>query len=71
MRLSIPKAHGVGEEEGMLLEDMAGADPMALGGVVPTDPAEVASDLAEVDMDLQMEGGEYQWVPWQPEQALA
>ena len=55
----------------MLLEDMAGVDPMALGGVVPTDPAEVASDLAEVDMDLQMEGGEYQWVPWQPEQALA
>ena len=55
----------------MLLEDMAGADPMALGGVVPTDPAGVASGLAEVDMDLPMEGEEYQWVPWQPEQALA
>ena len=55
----------------MLLEAMAGADPMALGGVVPTDPAEVATDLAEVDMDLLLEGEEYQWVQWQPEQALA
>ena len=71
MRPSIPKAHGVGEEEDMLLEAMAGADPMALGGVVLTDPAEVATDLAEVDMDLLLEGEEYQWVQWQPEQALA
>ena len=55
----------------MLLEDMAGADPMVPGGVVLTDPAEVATDLAEVDMDLPVEGEEYQWVQWQPEQAPA
>ena len=55
----------------MLLEGIAGVDPMALGGAVLTDPAEVASDPAEVDMDLSMEGEVYQWVPWQPEQALA
>ena len=55
----------------MLLEDMAGADPMALGGVVPTDPAEVATDLEEVDMDLPLEGEECRWVQWQPEQVLA
>ena len=55
----------------MLLEDMAGVDPIVLGGVVLTDPAEVATDLAEVDMDLRVEGEEYQWVQSQPEQALA
>ena len=55
----------------MVLEDMAGADPMAPGGVVSTDPAEVATDLVEVDMDLLMEGEEYQWVQWRPESVLA
>ena len=44
---------------------------MALGGVVLTDPAEVATDLVEVDMDLSMEGEGSQWVQWQPEPALA
>ena len=69
MRRSTLKAHVEGEEVDMDLVDMAGVVPMALGGVVPTDPAEEATDLAEVGR--AMEGEESQWAQWQPEQALA
>ena len=60
------------EQEGdMQLEDMAGADPMVLAEVDPMDLAEVAMDQAEAVTDLAMEGVEYQWAQWQPEQAPA
>lgn len=48
----------------MDLEDTAGA------GLVPTGPTEAVMDQVEAAMDLAMEGGAYQWVQWQPEQAL-
>lgn len=54
----------------MHLEDTAEADHTALGEVTPTDPAEVATELAEAATVLAMEGEVYQWEQWQPEQAL-
>ena len=61
----------VGEEEDMHLEDTVEADLTALEEVDPTGPAEVAMDLAEAATDQDMEGEEYQWVRWQPEQGPA
>lgn len=55
----------------MHLEDTVGADPTALGEVDLTDPAEVATVLAEAVTHLAVEGEEYQWVQWQSEQAPA
>ena len=55
----------------MHLGGTAGADPTALGGGDPTGPAEVGMGQAEAVTDLAMEGEEYQWARWQPEQALA
>ena len=70
MRLSIPKVRVVEREEDML-EDTAGADLTVLEGLEAMDPAEVATEEAEVATDLVMEGEEYQWAQWQLEQALA
>ena len=55
------------EEEDMDLEDTAGA---GLEEVAPTGPTEAVMDQVEAAMDLATEGGAYQWVQWQPEQAL-
>lgn len=55
----------------MHLEDMVEADLLDLGEVDPTGPAEVDTDQAEAATDQDLVGEEYQWVRWQPEQALA
>ena len=54
------------EEEDMDFEDTAGA---GLEEVDPTGPTEAVMGQVEAAMDPAMEGGAYQWVQWQPEQA--
>ena len=47
----------------MDFEDTAGA------GLEEVGPTEAVMGQVEAAMDLAMEGGAYQWVQWQPEQA--
>ena len=50
----------------MDFEDTEGA---GLEEADPSGPTEAGTDQVEAGMDLAMEGGAFQWVQWQPEQA--
>ena len=54
----------------MHLEDTAGADHKAMGGVALMDLPEVVTDQVEGATVLVMEEEEYQWARWRPEWVL-